>query len=244
MGAERTAARPSTLPCAHDQRPLRITLFPAHPQTILVYVPSGQSLWLPTLPTPFDLDVVCDALDDHDVPHDTREGDRNRWWRNISQSEDAEKATRAQQQREAEAARHVKIHLSSTSTSLDKQRSEIVLMKHKIDDEIRQLKVQIGKAKANAATRGLYEPPATFRGREKRLADLQTSSLAMQKKLGELKEQRKQQHQQQDAVVSSSREKRFIQKAKQHLSRDQFMAIWSEIDAEDAMSQDASEQQP
>ncbi len=65
-----------TMPNAFDTRPLRITLFPEHPQTILIYVPAGQTLWLPTLPSPFDLDAVCDALDDHDVPHDTREGDR------------------------------------------------------------------------------------------------------------------------------------------------------------------------
>lgn len=217
-----------TMPCAFDPRPLRITLFPEHPQTILVYVPEGQTLWLPTLPTPFDLDVVCDALDAHDVPHDTREGDRNRWWRNLKQSEDTEKSVLRQQQREEEAARHVQIHLSQTATTFEKQRSEVVLMKHKVDDEIRQLKVQLGLAKTNASTRGVYEPPDVFRQREQRIADLQTTSLALQKKLGELKEQ---QHQR---LSSKRREEHFIQKAKQHMTREQFLAIWAEIDAEEA----------
>ena len=216
------------MPCAFDPRPLRITLFPEHPQTILIYVPEGQALWLPTLPTPFDLDVVCDALDAHDVPHDTREGDRNRWWRNIQQSENAEKSVQGQQQREEEAARHVQVHLSPAATTIDKQRSEIVLMKHKVDDEIRQIKVQIGRAKANAAVRGVYEPPDVFRQREQHLADLQTTSIALQRKLGALKWQR---HQHQS---SKGREERFVQKVKRHLTREQFMAIWAEIDSEDA----------
>ena len=216
------------LPCAFDSRPLRITLFPEHPQTILIYVPEGQTLWLPTLPTPFDLDSVCDALDGHDVPHDTKEGDRNRWWRNLKQSEGDDKAVLGQQQRENEAARHVQVHLSPTATTFEKQRSEVVLLKHKVDDEIRQLKVQIGRAKANAATRGVYEPTDVYRQREQRLADLQTTSLALQRKLGELKAQR---HQPQ---ASNNREERFVQKAKRHLTKEPFLAIWVEIDAEEA----------
>jgi hypothetical protein len=219
-----------TMPCAFDPRPLRITLFPDHPRTILIYVPEGQSLWLPTLPASFDLDVVCDVLDAHDVPHDTREGDRNRWWRNLKQSESDDKSIQGQQRREEDAARHVQIQLSPTATTYEKQRSEIVLMKHKIDDEIRQLKVQIGRAKANAATRGVYEPPKVFRQREQRLADLQTTSLAMQRKLAELKVQRHQE--------TRSRDERFVQKAKRLLTREQFMTIWAEIDDEDAQLTD------
>lgn len=221
---------PMPMPCAFDLRPLRISLFPEHPQTILIYVPEGQSLWLPTLPTPFDLDVVSDALDARDVPHNTREGDRDRWWRNLKQSESDDKATLGAQKRAEEAARQVQIHLSPESTSLEKQRAEVILLKHKIDDEIRQLKVQVGRAKANAATRGIYEPPDVFRRREQRLADLQTSSVATQKKLGELRAQQRQQR-----PVSNNREERFVEKAKRHLTRAQFMEIWAEIDAEDAV---------
>ena len=219
--------RPTPMPCAFDPRPLRITLFPEHPQTILIYVPDGQALWLPTLATPFNLDGVSDALDDHDVPHDTREGDRNRWWRNVKQSENDDKSVLGQQQREEEAARHVQIHLSPNSTTSEQQRSEILLMKHKVDDEVRQLKVQICKAKADAAAHGIYEPPNVFRQRGQRLADLQTTSLALQRKLTEIKVQRRQR------AEMRSREERFIKKATQYLTREQFMAIWAEIDAED-----------
>jgi hypothetical protein len=223
-----------TLPCAFDPRPLRITLFPEHPQTILIYVPEGQALWLPTLPTPFDLDVVCDALDAHDVPHDTREGDRNRWWRNLKEPEDEEKSVRVQRQREDEAARHVQVHLSPTASTSDKQRSEIMLMKHKVDDEIRQLKVQIGRAKAAAATRGIYEALNVFRSREQRLADLQTTSLALQRKLAEMKALRRQNAESRHREGPRSREEIFINKAKRYLTRDEFMSIWAEIEAEEA----------
>lgn len=214
-----------TLPCAFDPRPLRITLFPEHPQTILIYVPDGQSLWLPTLSTPFDLDALCDVLDDHDVPHDTKEGDRNRWWRNIKQREDEAKAVHVQQQREEEAAKLVQIHLSPTANTFQKQRAEILLMKQKTDDEIRQLKVQIGVAKANAATNGIYESPKVFRAREQRVADLQTASLALQRKLAELKLQRRDRQE--------SRLQCFADKAKKFLTREQYKAIWAEIDAEE-----------
>ncbi len=243
------------MPCAFDQRPLRVTLFPDHPQTILIYVPEGQALWLPTLPSPFDLDAVCDVLDAHDVPHDTREGDRNRWWRNLKQSEDDDKASLKNHRREEDAAHHVRIQLSPTSTTLEKQRSEVLLMMHKVDDEIRQLKVQISRARA-AATRGVYERPGVFRQWQQRLADLQTTSLALQRKSRELKEQQRQ-HQHQQSMVTLEeqrrlkaqrrqqriqeheqrervREQRFIHKVKRQLTREQFLAIWTEIDAEDA----------
>lgn len=240
----------TTMPCTLDPRPLRITLFPEHPQTILIYVPTGQRLWLPTLPTPFDLDVVSDALDDHDVPHDTREGDRNRWWRNLAQTENDEKAARGQAQREAEAARHVQIHLSPTANTLEKQRSEVILMQSKVDDEIRQLKVQRGRAKADAATRSIYESPGVYRQREQRIADLQTTSIALTRRLIELKALRQQNaeaetrklaelktlRRQNAAAEARSREKRFIEKAKRHLTREQFLAIWAEIEAEDAQT--------
>lgn len=219
----------STLsPCAFDARPLRITLFPEHPNTILIYVPPGQSLWLPTLPTPFDLDRVCDALNDHDVPHDTREGDRNRWWRNLQQDENDDRSVQVQQQRAEEAARHVQITLSRAATTFEKQRSEIVLMKDKVDHEIRQIKVELGHARVVAATSGVREAPDVFRAKKDRLADLQTVSLAFQRRLGEMKSQLR------ERASTPDRERRFVEKAKRHLTRDQFVAIWAEIDAEDA----------
>ncbi len=96
-------------------------------------------------------------------------------------------------------------------------------MKHKVDDEIREIKVQIGKAKTNVVLHGVYEPVPVFRGRETRLA--------LQRKLGELKVQWKAQR---PEAASKGREERFVQKAKRHLTRDQFMAIWAEIAAEEA----------
>lgn len=218
----------STLaPCAFDARPLRVTLFPEHPQTILIYVPPGQSLWLPPLPTPFDLDRVRDALDARDVPHDTREGDRNRWRRNLQQGENDDRSVQVQQQRVEQAARHVEITLSPTATTFEKQRSEVVLMKDKVDDEIRQLKGEISHARAVAAARGVREDPDVFGAKKRRLADLQTASIALQRRLGEMRSQSR------ERASAPGRDQRFIEKARRHLTRDQFLAIWAEIDAED-----------
>lgn len=214
----------------NDPRPLRIMIFPDNPQTILIHVPEGQSLWLPILATPFDLDAICQALDDRDVPHVTTEGDPGRWWRNASQQENEEKADRLNQQKHEEVARRVHITTSPNATTIEKQRAELMLEKVKADEEIRQLKAEISKAKADAYS-GTYLPPLVFQTKRQRLADLQTVSLALQGRLGELRRQQKAQNV--ELNNDKSREERFIQKAKRHLSRDQFLTIWAEVNAED-----------
>lgn len=216
-------------PCAFDTRPLRITLFPEHPQTILVYVPEGQTLWLPALPTPFDLDMVCDFLDEKDVPHDTREGDRNRWWRNIKQSANDAASEQGALQRAAEAERLVRIHLSSTATTEEKQRAEVVLMKYKVLDELRELQAERKKITRNALTYAVCKDTKVFRDREDRIADLKRVVIALDKKLSGFGAKRREQAQ----ANRSNREQRFIEKAKRLLSREQFLAIWKEIDQEE-----------
>ena len=217
----------------NDPRPLRIMIFPDKPQTILIHVPEGQSLWLPSLATPFDLDVICQALNDRDVPHVTTEGDPGRWWRNASQQEDEETAKRLNQQKHEEVARRVRITTSPNATTIEKQRAELMLEKVKADEELRQLKAEISKVKANAYTSGTYLPPLLFQTKRQRLADLQTVSLALQGRLGELRQQQKMQNVELSNEKEKSRQDRFIKKAKRYLSRDQFLTIWAEVNAED-----------
>lgn len=212
----------------NDPRPLRIMIFPDKPQTILIHVPDGQELWLPLLKTPFDLDVLCKALDDRDLPHVTTEGDPGRWWRNATQMENDEKAERTNQLKQTMAERMVQITTSPKATTIEKQRAELVLEKQKADDEIRQIKAQIGKAKSDAYTSGTYLPPLIFQQKQQRLADLQAVSLALQGRLSELRQQLKEQNEQ----VHAQGERRFIEKAKRYLSREQYLAIWAEIHAE------------
>ena len=178
----------------NDPRPLRIMIFPDKPQTILIHVPEGQTLWLPTLATPFDLDAVCKALDDRDVPHVSIEGDPGRWWRNATQLENEEKAERLSIQKQEQAERRVRITLSPKATTIESQRAELILEKQKADDEIRQLKAQIGKAKTDAYTSGTYLPPLVFQTKQQRLVDLQAVSLALQGRLAELRRQQKAQN--------------------------------------------------
>lgn len=221
----------------NDPRPLRITIFPDKPQTILIYVPQGQELWLPTLKTPFDLDAICEALDVRDVPHVTTEGDLGKWWRNAAQQENEEKAERVNQQKQQEAARRVRIMTSPQATTIEKQRLELVREKEKADEEIRLLKAEIAKAKADAYTSGAYLPPAVFQAKQQRLGDLQTVSIALQGKLTALRQHQKVQNVEKARSATSDRmrqERLFIEKAKRFLSRDQYLAIWAEVRAEDA----------
>lgn len=212
----------------NDPRPVRVMLFPDKPQAILIHVPGGQSLWLPPLATPFDLDAVCGALDDHDVSHVTTEGDAGKWWVNATQQEKEEKAERASQEKQQLAERMVRIKLSPAATTFEKQRAELVLEKQKADDELRRLKLAISKAKSNAYLQGTYLTTRDFREKQQRLADLQMVSLALQARLGELRRQRS------EAARDSeeSRQRRFIEKAKRYLTRDQYLAIWAEVTAE------------
>ena len=221
-------------PSAFDTRPLRITLFPEFPQVLLIYVPDEQTLWLPPLETPFDLDKLCDALDAKDVPHDTREGDRNRWWKNMRQSADMDAGMKGQRECEAKAVERVKVHLSSEATTLDKQRIELLDMRDKIVSEMNQLKAKIGTAKAHAATKGVYQKIPVFRGWELRLAQLNDSLIAVSRKLGENKAAIKAENVRTYGANNISKEKRFVEKAKRFLNREQYMSIWDEIHAEDA----------
>ena len=77
--------------------------------------------------------------------------------------------------------------LLGSNEPLEAQRAAIVLEKQEVDAECKRLKDEIGRAKAVAATRGVFLPVSTFRSLETRLSRAQTRSQALQVELGRLR---------------------------------------------------------
>lgn len=233
-----------------DLRPIRVMVFPQRPDVLLVYVPEGQELWLPRLPTPFDRFEVARVLGDAEVKARVAESTLGRFATAFEKAfldaQLVERAQNAQRQRELEAAKRVEILHSPTATTTALKRIALIEEKLKVDEEIRQLKTLIGRAKADVVSRGVYQDPVKFRRNEKRLADLQTMSLAMQAELGQLKKQLAAEN----VAIEAARKKspkvsrnespaereernrtdavRFVEAARKTLSRESYLAIWAE----------------
>lgn len=211
----------------NDPRPLRVFTFPDRPDAILIYVPDGQELWLPRMRTPFNRYDVAMQLGGADIPAAVRDTVPGRFTHAMKLAVADDRATRGQMEREREAARCVEIKDHPEATTYQQKRAALVLAKSKIDDELRDLKVQIGRAKSRAATTGQFLPVAEFRAKESRIVDLQTTSLAIQKRLGDLRRQEAAETKQ----AEPGRMKRFIELSKRYLSREQYQSLWAEVDA-------------
>jgi hypothetical protein len=212
-----------------DPRPIRVMVFPSRPDVLVIYVPEGEELWLPRMRSPFSRYDVANKLGEVDIPARVSESVPGRFTHAVEQAINAARAERNQRQREEEAARIAAVITSPEATDLDKERAKLLVEKQEVDDRIRQLKINIGSAKAAAATKGEYLPPAKFRLLQDRLTTSQTRSLAIQRRLGEIKKERR------DGNVAAQpdRDRRFIDLVKQVLPREQLQDLWDQIDAEE-----------
>lgn len=206
----------------NEVRPLRVMVFPDRPDVLLVYVPVGQQFWIPSLQTPLTRNVVAQALRDHDIAARVVESTAGRFTRALARAQQDAKAERGSKEREREAAACVQIHMSPTATTYEKKRAELIAEKHKVDDELRTLKAEIGRAKATAFTSGKYMAVSEYRGKEERAADLATLSLAIQNRLSSLKQAKIAA----EAALGPAREKRFIQAVKALLDPDEYQEMW------------------
>lgn len=211
----------------NDQRPLRVMVFPDRPDVLLIYVPEGQELWLPRLKTPFDRHAVAMALGDAEIEARVRESVPGRYKIALTQALNEHKSEDAQRSREEEAARTHRVRTSKEATTYDLKRRELIAAKDKIDAELRTLKEEVGRAKANAATTGTFLPVKTFRDKMARITDLQSKSLAIQYQLGQLRKA--------EAAFNVAqgrrREEVFIDLVKKQLPEEEYKALWRQVDA-------------
>jgi hypothetical protein len=93
----------------------------------------------------------------------------------------AQRTARHQEQREREAA------LALSLDAPERTRGQLLEEKHKVDDELRQLKRELGVIKSRAFERRTYPPASELRKKEDRIAALKKRSLAIQFELGQLR---------------------------------------------------------
>lgn len=167
-------------------------------------------------------------LGEVDIPARVSESVPGRFTHAVEQAISAARAERSQRQREAEAARVAGVAASPDATDFDKERARIILEKQEIDARIRQLKADISSAKAAAATKGEYLAPEKFRQLHDRLAASQTRSLAMQRRLAEIKKERHDEN----LALQPDRDRRFIDRVKRLLPKETIKALWDDIDEE------------
>lgn len=209
---------------------IRVMVFPGRPDCILFYVPDGEELAIPPVPAPFNKKSIADHFAAAKVPCRITESVPGRWTESMMMMRKADKSERRQMQTQREAAQ---LTLERGGTPLARTRAEAIARKHVVDQQIRDLKVSIGKAKSESFRTGVYQRPEVFRAKQKDLTDLQTESLAIQQQLGELKKQEKAEN-----IAASNEEMHMFRRAAQRvLTEAQFDAILDamadDLDAED-----------
>lgn len=212
-----------------EPRPIRVMVFPTRPDVILIYVPEGEELWLPRMRSPFARYDVANKLGEVDMPARVSESVPGRFTEAIEKAISAERAERAQRQREEEAVRIAGVIADPDATDFDKERAKLLVEKQEVDEGVRKLKAHISSVKAAAATKGEYLPPAKFRQLNDKLASAQARSIAIQARLSAI---RKERH---DGNVArqESRDRRFVEHAKQILPKETMRALWDAVDQEE-----------
>lgn len=212
-----------------DPRPIRVMVFPSRPDVLLIYVPEGEEVWLPRMRSPFQRHDVAMKLGSVDIPARVSESVPGRFTHAVEQALKAERAERGQRQREEEAARSSLVLADPDAPSRDKERARLIDEKCQVDDRIKQLKAEIQKAKANAATRGEYLLPTRFRQLQDRLTTSQARSLAIQRRLGEIKSETREVN----VLRSADRNQRFVDLVKKVLPKEKYQELWAKIDTEE-----------
>lgn len=167
----------------------RLMVFPDRPDCLVLYLPIGMDLRLPPIASPFSKHDVGLACAQAGLDVRVSEGTPGKWGAAYRSLHHAEAAERNQRNYLATAAANADRRGSGSMAAAS--RAEAIEAKAKVDEEIRALKAEIGKAKSDAFAKGKYLPVEIFRNKEKRLKDLRDESQALQVKIGELKQKEK-----------------------------------------------------
>lgn len=167
-------------------RPLRVFVFSDRPDSLLMIVPeSTTEVLLPELTAPFTKEGVARAFGEAGLLARVVESVSGRWTHAMTKADRDAKAVRAAEAMQREAAEAVV--LKGSTVPLIRERAVAMERKLAVDAEIRELKLEIGKAKSDAFTKRLYMKPEKFRGLEQRLTNLKVESQALQAKFTELR---------------------------------------------------------
>jgi hypothetical protein len=215
-----------------DTRPLRVMVFPDRSDVILIYVPEGQRFWVPPMSTPFVREEVAAAFRDRDIEARVVESTLGRFRESIHAANEADRAERGQRERERQAQKIIQIRHSPTATTVELKRADAIEKKNAIDAEIRKLKLEVATAKSRAHATGVYMSALEFRGKEAKIAALQTDSIALQTHLGTLRKQLAAQNVATSNTKNITDQERFVEVARRMLSKDLYLKIWAEAKAD------------
>jgi hypothetical protein len=168
-----------------DEDRIRISVFDEFPECLMVFVPKNTELLLPLISAPFVVSEIAKACADSGIKATVRTGRPGRWSTEARRQLNDEKAMRRQLACLADAAKAAK--LVSSEDSIEKERGALLLRKFDIDTKLRALRVDMTKAKQNAALNGIYLPRQEYRRMAMEIDSLATESQAIQVRLSEIK---------------------------------------------------------
>lgn len=199
-------------------KPIRLTVFPEWPEALLVLLPEDEDeeILLPPLSAPLNREALLEACRDHEVEARVTEGTPGRWTQSLGKMAREGRAERRQRTQQTEAA--VLLGYAASDDQVLRDRAALVGEKKTIDEELRECKARLGKAKSDAFASGRYMDPHKYRKLEQRIVTLKNESLALQERLGALREARRN-------GSDDSFPQRFIDAARQMLEPEVFALI-------------------
>lgn len=208
---------------------IRIMVFVDRPDSVLLVAPDSDMPALPAMAAPFTKTSVSVAMVEAGVDARVSESIAGRWTTAIVQATKADKAERAQKQMLHEAT--VATLLRSANDPALRDRALTIQRKHEVDDSLRTLKAKLVEAKAKAATRGAFMPIDEFRKLTARVDALKEESLALQTRLGELRDAEKAANREADKAERSAFPQRFMTAARKMLDPDTYNELVREAAA-------------
>ena len=207
---------------------IRVFVFPARPDTILIHVPEDAtgSLTLPPLPVPFDRGPVAYALGMAGVHAKVVETTPGRWTDAMDTARDHDKQARIARAK-AEQVASATMMLGS-SDDLERERAELLRRKQDIDEEIGKLKAELAGARRKAAARGVYLPRAEFAAMEQRLARMGSASLGLQHSISKVKKKIKTRNVAEDDASRADFLRAFMRATKAALDEETYRSILDE----------------
>lgn len=165
---------------------VRVTLFEDRTDALLLVVPELErgDLVLPALRYPFDQAQLAKTLGDAGIKNVVKLERSGRWTQALNRARSDQRAARGARENELRAARAA--DLARSKLPADQERARLMVEKLEVDERVRDLREQLGRARSGARD-GKYMDPKRYRDLEERLDQAKTRSQAIQLRLSELK---------------------------------------------------------
>ncbi len=213
-----------------EPRPIRVFVFPARTDVLLIYAPSHQSFWLPRIAAPFERSSVAKLLGDHDISAVVRDSVPGRFTQTVQKAIDADKAARRIEDHRRQAAHRVRVQLDPDASTHEKQRVALVARLDDLKSRLRDLQQQIEEISRDDALHKRPSASDALRAKRVEIRKLADDRAAIEAKLREIRIAEKAANK----AKSSDRERRFIELVRGALTEVEWTRLWTEAAAETA----------